>query len=51
MIPGRRSATARGYRAKIPDARLVRVENASHWIPHDTPEIFAEEVGGFFTRG
>lgn len=33
---------------EIPNARLVRVENASHWIPHDTPEIFAEEVLRFF---
>jgi len=32
---------------EIPNARLVRVENASHWIPHDTPEIFAEEVRRF----
>ena len=31
----------------IPNARLVRVENASHWIPHDTPEIFANEVAKF----
>ncbi|HXG78210.1 MAG TPA: alpha/beta hydrolase [Methyloceanibacter sp.] len=29
---------------EIPNARLVRVENASHWIPHDTPERFAEEI-------
>jgi haloalkane dehalogenase len=32
---------------EIPDARLVRVENASHWIPHDTPEIFSEEITKF----
>jgi pimeloyl-ACP methyl ester carboxylesterase len=32
---------------EIPDARLVRVENASHWIPHDTPEIFAAEITKF----
>jgi pimeloyl-ACP methyl ester carboxylesterase len=32
---------------EIPNARLVRVENASHWIPHDTPETFAREVGAF----
>ena len=32
---------------EIPGARLVRVENASHWIPHDTPETFAHEVGAF----
>ena len=35
---------------EIPGARLVRVENASHWIPHDTPEIFAKEVGSFLAR-
>jgi haloalkane dehalogenase len=29
---------------EISGARLVRVENASHWIPQDTPEIFAREV-------
>ena len=32
---------------EIPGARLVRVENASHWIPHDTPAIFATEVSRF----
>jgi pimeloyl-ACP methyl ester carboxylesterase len=36
---------------EIPNARLVRVENASHWIPHDTPEIFAREVGSFLASG
>lgn len=36
--------------AEIPDARLVRVENASHWIPHDTPEVFAREVGRFLAH-
>jgi pimeloyl-ACP methyl ester carboxylesterase len=36
--------------AEIPDARLVRVENASHWIPHDTPEVFAHEVGRFLAH-
>jgi pimeloyl-ACP methyl ester carboxylesterase len=35
---------------EIPDARLVRVENASHWIPHDTPERFAEEVSSFLAE-
>jgi pimeloyl-ACP methyl ester carboxylesterase len=34
---------------EIPNARLVRVENASHWIPHDTPERFAEEVRRFLS--
>lgn len=32
---------------EIPNARLVRVENASHWIPHDTPDVFASEVIAF----
>jgi haloalkane dehalogenase len=32
---------------EIPNARLVRVENASHWIPHDTPERFADELHSF----
>jgi haloalkane dehalogenase len=32
---------------EIPNARLVRVENASHWIPHDTPETFASEIVKF----
>lgn len=32
---------------EIPNARLVRVENASHWIPHDTPETFASEIAKF----
>jgi haloalkane dehalogenase len=32
---------------EIPNARLVRVDNASHWIPHDTPQRFAEEVSRF----
>lgn len=32
---------------EIPGSRLVRVENASHWIPHDTPEAFASEIKSF----
>jgi pimeloyl-ACP methyl ester carboxylesterase len=32
---------------EIPNARLVRVQNASHWIPHDTPEVFAAEIAKF----
>lgn len=32
---------------EIRDARLVRVENASHWIPHDAPGRFAEEISKF----
>ena len=34
---------------EIPNARLVRVEDASHWIPHDTPERFAREIGDFLS--
>lgn len=37
--------------AEIPHARLHRVENASHWIPHDTPEIFAAEIDAFLNEG
>jgi haloalkane dehalogenase len=37
--------------SEIPNARLARVENASHWIPHDTPEVFAEEVRTFLAEG
>ena len=34
---------------EIPNARLVRVENASHWIPHDTSGIFATEIINFLS--
>ena len=37
--------------AEIPNARLHRVENASHWIPHDTPETFASEIDAFLKEG
>jgi pimeloyl-ACP methyl ester carboxylesterase len=32
---------------EIPGAKLVRVEDASHWIPHDTPDVFADHVRTF----
>ena len=35
---------------EIPNARLVRIENASHWTPHDTPETFAHEITGFLNQ-
>ena len=35
---------------EIPDARLERVENASHWIPHDAPDIFSEEIRSFLAH-
>ena len=32
---------------EIPSARLKRIENASHWLQQDTPEIFAREILNF----
>jgi pimeloyl-ACP methyl ester carboxylesterase len=32
---------------EIPNAKLVRVKNASHWIPQDAPEEFAREIKAF----
>ncbi len=32
---------------EIPGARLVRLENASHWLQQDAPEDFAREVVAF----
>lgn len=32
---------------EIPGARLVRVENASHWIPQDAPTEWLQHVLGF----
>lgn len=31
----------------IPNAKLVRVEKASHWIPQDAPEEFTQEIVKF----
>ncbi len=38
---------------EIPNARLVRVETASHWLQQDEPEIFARQIVDFLvqTRG
>ena len=35
---------------EIPNARLVRLENASHWLQQDVPEAFAREVAGFLAE-
>ena len=35
---------------ELPNARLVRVENASHWIPHDTSGIFATDIINFLSH-
>jgi len=32
---------------EIPNATLVRIENASHWIPQDAPEEFVREIKTF----
>lgn len=32
---------------EIPGARLVRLENASHWLQQDAPEDFAREIAAF----
>jgi len=32
---------------EIPDARLVTLDDASHWLQQDAPEAFAKEVLGF----
>lgn len=34
---------------EIPNAKLVRVEKASHWIPQDAPEEFAREIKAFLS--
>ena len=36
---------------EIPGARLVRVENASHWLQQDDPSRFAREVLAFLRAG
>jgi len=35
---------------EIPNARLVRLENASHWLQQDVPEDFAREVAKFLAE-
>jgi pimeloyl-ACP methyl ester carboxylesterase len=35
---------------EIPDARLVRLENASHWLQQDAPAEFAREIAAFLER-
>lgn len=32
---------------EIPGAKLVRIENASHWLQQDTPELFARGILDF----
>ena len=37
--------------AEIPDARLVRVANASHWIQQDAPDEWLAPVLEFLASG
>ncbi|MGJ3252671.1 MAG: alpha/beta fold hydrolase [Elainellaceae cyanobacterium] len=32
---------------EIPNAKLVRIKNASHWLPQDAPKEFAEAIATF----
>lgn len=45
--PWQRIEDAERLAGEIPNAKLVRVENASHWIPQDAPEEFAREIRTF----
>jgi len=35
---------------EIPNARLVRLESASHWLQQDAPEAFARAVVDFLAE-
>lgn len=35
---------------EIPNSRLVRLENASHWLQQDAPEDFAREIINFLAK-
>jgi len=45
--PWQRLEDGERLRQEIPNARLVRIERASHWIPQDAPEEFAREIHTF----
>lgn len=32
---------------ELPHAKLVRIENASHWVPQDAPKEFAQAIAAF----
>src|SRR5262249_36424508 len=36
--------------ACLKDARFVRIPQATHWIPHDQPRKFSEELLGFLAH-
>jgi pimeloyl-ACP methyl ester carboxylesterase len=35
----------------VPDLRIERLEQATHWLAHEVPELIAEEVTKFFRSG
>lgn len=39
-----------GLDALVPDLRLVRIPDASHWLPSDAPDLVNAELTAFFTR-
>jgi pimeloyl-ACP methyl ester carboxylesterase len=45
--PWQRIGDGERLAAEIPGARLVRVENASHWIPQDAPDEWLAAVAPF----
>ncbi|YAF98995.1 MAG: alpha/beta fold hydrolase (plasmid) [Nodularia sp. CChRGM 3473] len=47
--PWQRIEDGRRLAQEIPNSKLVQIENASHWIPQDAPEEFAQEVKRFLT--
>uniref|UniRef100_UPI002FDDA6A6 alpha/beta fold hydrolase n=1 Tax=Rubrimonas sp. TaxID=2036015 RepID=UPI002FDDA6A6 len=48
--PWQRIADGERLAAEIPGARLVRVENASHWIPQDAPDEWLAAVEPFVAQ-
>jgi len=42
--PWQKLADGESLAREIPDARLVTVDDASHWLQQDAPETFAKEV-------
>jgi len=39
-----------GLEQFVPDLKLVRVPDASHWIVHEKPELVCSEMEGFLRR-
>ncbi|MBM3687616.1 MAG: alpha/beta fold hydrolase [Actinobacteria bacterium] len=48
--PWQRLTDAERLQRDIPGAELIVVDNASHWIPQDAPEEFAEAILAFVGR-